>query len=99
MPNNDDLDPVKGWVSVQEIHNLRVEFLRKLDNDVFPLGEHWRSIQGRCIKVFETFVYELYARSRKNYQDYLAGEKLKPLASNTDSRDEYFKRKETLKNR
>ncbi len=97
MANNDDLDPVKGWVSVQDIHNVRVEFLRKLDHDVFPQGEHWRSIQGRATKLFETFVYTLYERARKNYTDFLISEKKAPLASASDSREAYEKRKASLR--
>lgn len=97
MANNDDLDPIKGWVSVQEIHNLRVEFLRKLDHEIFPEGEHYRHTKGRAIKLFETFVYSLYERSRRNYQDYLKAEQAKPLASNTDSRDAYLKHKAETK--
>ena len=62
------IDQSQGWVSLTEVRNVFVEYIRKLDREVWPQGG--RGLRDEVIKHFETTQYELMKRAKRNYIDF-----------------------------
>jgi hypothetical protein len=57
-------------VSIQEIKNIWIEFLRELDVSVMPKGGPPAS-REEVLKLFDTVQHRLYARAQANFDVFL----------------------------
>ena len=90
--------PELGWISIEEIGNVFREMLMRLDKEVMPDNGRWS--KPDTLKLFESTKFELFKRSRRNYQEFLKFHpEVKGYKEAPDSRDAYQKRMESLKGR
>lgn len=103
---NQNGDGSIGWVSVQELANLRAEMMRELDKFVWPERQ---SPPGRqaVLKFFDNWFHRQVQRAKLNYEQFLpeyqarekARERVMKGESEVDGRGAYEARLASLRGR
>lgn len=66
-------DPNAGFVSITDIRNIFIEFMRDLDKKVMPVGQHVNRME--VLKHVESIQYRLFQRAHANIEKFFPGYK------------------------